>query len=140
VFMYDLLLGGPGETPETLAKTLNLMKSLSPDRVGISLGVRIYPGTPIEQMLRDGRLRPAGLKGSLGTADPVYYVSPALGPDPMAMVRDVLGKDERFFLPTGDDEQHYNYNDNVVLQKAIESGYRGAYWDILRKVAQNLPA
>lgn len=54
-----------------------------------------------------------------------------------ALLRDLIGKDERFFLPVGGDEQDYNYNDNTVLQRAIEAGHRGAYWDILRKLAND---
>jgi radical SAM superfamily enzyme YgiQ (UPF0313 family) len=43
--LFDLLLGGPGETLETLREAIHLMKETPSDRVGISLGVRIYPGT-----------------------------------------------------------------------------------------------
>jgi radical SAM superfamily enzyme YgiQ (UPF0313 family) len=46
-FMFDLLLGGPGETRETIQETMELMKKVSPDRVGISLGVRLYRGTAL---------------------------------------------------------------------------------------------
>ena len=34
-------------------------------------------------------------------------------------------------------DKNYNYNDNSVLSQAIQSGERGAYWDILRKAAAN---
>ena len=43
--MIDLLLGGPGETPQTAAETINFIKSISPDCAGASLGIRVYPGT-----------------------------------------------------------------------------------------------
>ncbi len=43
IFMYDLLLGGPGETRESLRETIETMKRLAPDRVGTALGVRNLP-------------------------------------------------------------------------------------------------
>ena len=33
----------------------------------------------------------------------------------------------------------YNYNDNPQLTAAIKQGYRGAYWDILRRVSEGIP-
>ncbi|MCK7490742.1 MAG: radical SAM protein [Comamonadaceae bacterium] len=41
-FMYDLLLGGPDETPDSLRESLDFIRGIGPDCVGISLGVRIY--------------------------------------------------------------------------------------------------
>ena len=45
--MFDLLLGGPGETPETAADTVEVVKQVAPDCVGAALGIRLYPGTAI---------------------------------------------------------------------------------------------
>jgi hypothetical protein len=133
--MYDLLLGGPGETPETAGETIELMRTLNPDRVGVSLGVRIYPGTPLERHIRQGKVNRAGVVGNIDGIEPVFFVSPELGPDPLGLVGELTGGDERFFLPAGTDVQDYNYNDNTVLQEAIDGGCRGAYWDILRRLA-----
>ena len=49
--MIDLLLGGPGETPQTAAETIEFMKRIDPDAVGAALGVRVYPGTPVAGMI-----------------------------------------------------------------------------------------
>ena len=43
--MLDLLLGGPGETPETVAETIRVFRAVGPDCVGAALGVRLYPDT-----------------------------------------------------------------------------------------------
>ena len=140
VFMFDLLLGAPGETPESVAETAAFMKRVDPDRVGLSLGVRVYPGTPLAAQLSAHGPGVPGLIGDPAGLAPAFYLSPALGPDPAKLLRDLIGPDERFFLPSGGDEQDYNYNDNAVLQRAIAEGHQGAYWDILRKVRQGLPA
>jgi radical SAM superfamily enzyme YgiQ (UPF0313 family) len=141
--MFDLLLGGPGETPETVAETIDFYRGIEPDCVGAALGVRVYGGTPMAEMLRaDGPLEycPGLLRrysGPVDLARPTFYISPALGERPAALVREHIGGDERFFEPADDrgpDEKGYNYNDNTPLVEAIAAGARGAYWDILRKL------
>jgi hypothetical protein len=117
------------------------MRRIGPDCVGVSLGVRVYDGTPIaDEVRRAGPLEtnPAlrGERSGNGNfVRPVFYLSPDLGPDPAALVRYIAGDDPRFFLPSGPDEaRDYNYNDNDVLVRAIRDGARGAYWDILRRM------
>ena len=63
--MFDLLLGAPGDTLGGIRATVDLMKRLDPTRVGISLGVRVYPGTPLaEQVIRGPLESQPGLSGS----------------------------------------------------------------------------
>ncbi|MBI2909691.1 MAG: radical SAM protein [Chloroflexi bacterium] len=142
VFMYDLLLGGPGETRDSLRQTVEAIKRLSPDRVGAALGVRVVPGTRLAALVR--RQGPVAsnpnLKGAVEGNDdffaPVFYLSSELGPDPFSYLESLIGKDERFFVGAkGEAEQNYNYNENTALVKAIREGYRGAFWDILRRMA-----
>ena len=42
--MLDLLLGGPGETPETVAQTIADIKQIDPDCAGAALGLRVRNG------------------------------------------------------------------------------------------------
>jgi radical SAM superfamily enzyme YgiQ (UPF0313 family) len=144
-FMFDLLLGGPGETRDTLRQTVEAMKRLSPDRVGASLGVRIFPGTELARMVQSqGPLgQNPDLRGAVAQNDsffaPVFYLSSALGPDPLGYLAELVGGDERFFVGARQGvDQNYNYNDNTALVDAIKSGYRGAFWDILRRLAQGV--
>jgi len=139
-FMYDLLLGGPGETRDTVRQSLEAVKKAGPDCVGLSLGVRVYGGTALAAQVRDmGSMESnkalAGAKlDNESYLRPVFYLSPGLGPDPAGFVKDLVGDDERFFLPGGPDEKRdYNYNDNERLVQALARGERGAYWDILRR-------
>ena len=140
-FMYDLLLGGPGETRETVRESLEVVKKAGPDCVGLSLGVRVYDGTPLAAQVREmgGMESNNALSGAKLDNEsylrPLFYLSPQLGPDPVSFVRDLVGDDERFFLPGGpDEERDYNYNGNDRLVQAIGRGERGAYWDILRRM------
>lgn len=45
--MGFLLLGGPGETRETVEESLAFAQSLNLDFLRITVGIRIYPGTPL---------------------------------------------------------------------------------------------
>jgi radical SAM superfamily enzyme YgiQ (UPF0313 family) len=144
VFMFDLLVGGPGETRETLRESIETMKRISPDRVGANLGVRVFPQTRLAQAVREEGPLDANpnLRGSVLGNDgfflPIYYISAALGQDAAGYLADLIGGDERFFFfgDTAGADRNYNYNDNTVLVNAIRQGYRGAFWDILRRLGQ----
>ena len=142
--MVDLLLGGPGETRETVAETIEFMKRLDPDAVGAPLGMRVYPGTAAAEIIAaEGPLEanPAIRRRYEGKVDffrPTFYISAALGERPAALVRELIAGDPRFFEPAedlgdqADPNANYNYNDNAPLVEAIAAGARGAYWHILR--------
>jgi hypothetical protein len=130
--MLDLLLGAPGETRQGIMRTVELVRRAAPERVGISLGVRVYPGTRLaEQVLTGVR---AGLVGGEDPAEPLFYLEPAIGPDVFSWLDGLIGDDRRFlFFDPSKPTQNYNYNANQRLVEAIGEGYRGAYWDILRR-------
>jgi len=142
--MIDLLLGGPGETPDTVARTIEFVKKVNPDCAGASLGIRIYPGTGmVEAVQGEGPLEsnPALRRKYDGAFDffkPTFYIAKGLGPEPARLVKDLIGGDERFFEPMEErpeaEATDHNYNDNTELTDAIRSGARGAYWDLLHQL------
>jgi len=141
VFMYDLLLGGPGETHDSLKETIEAMKRMSPHRVGASLGVRVYPKTSLARMvLQQGPVETnPNLHGERNASflAPVFYLSAELGDDASAYLEGLIGEDERFMFMAGEaSSTNYNYNANTVLVDAIRDGYRGAFWDILRRLEE----
>ena len=147
--MIDLLLGGPGETPQTAKETIDFIKQINPDCIGATLGMRVYPRTAMELYVteqsigsprecRRGNDKAIRRKytGPLNLLRPTFYISEALGEKPAELVKDLIGGDKRFFEPAGEDTADYNYNDNTPLTTAIENGSRGAYWHILNKLRQ----
>jgi hypothetical protein len=174
IFMYDLLLGSPGETRTTLKETIDLMKKIRPSRVGVALGMRIYPDTEVGRLVREvitadsqrtskevpafpegsdsrnsGFLRNmrevipnsvhGRIKGNPDLLEPIFYLSSELGDEPADYVASLIGDDEMFFFASpGETGQDYNYNENSVLVQAIRAGYRGAFWDILRRLKREL--
>lgn len=139
--MFDLLLGSPGETRETLARAIGFMRDVAPDRVGLSCGVRVYPNTPLAERVRcEGAMeRNPNLHGERADNEdflrPLFYVDARLDGDIHGIVSELVDGDERFFHANPSQlDGNYNYNDNSVLANAIRDGARGAYWDILRRV------
>lgn len=51
--MGFLLLGGPGETRESVRESLAFADSLNLDMLKITMGIRIYPGTALEKVARE---------------------------------------------------------------------------------------
>jgi radical SAM superfamily enzyme YgiQ (UPF0313 family) len=143
--MIDLLLGGPGETPETVAETIKSIKQISPDCAGASLGVRIYPGTEMADIVANegpAETNPNIRRKYGGPVDlfkPTFYISSDLGPEPARLAKQLIASNKRFFEPTPEitdsaEATDHNYNDNTELVEAIKKGARGAYWDILHQL------
>ncbi|UCD87430.1 MAG: radical SAM protein [Desulfobacterales bacterium] len=133
VVMLDLLLGSPGETQESVIATIDLMRQVAPHRVGVALGVRIYPGTELAHLVTHEALK-EGLVGGSDVSEPLFFLEPVIANMAFELLDRLIGDDERFFFfdPSRPD-RNYNYNANERLIDAILEGHRGAYWDILRK-------
>jgi radical SAM superfamily enzyme YgiQ (UPF0313 family) len=131
--MLDLLLGSPGETRESIFRTVELMRRADPDRVGVAVGVRVYPGTELADQVMRGELRKS-LVGGQDRFDPLFFLEPQVAPFVFDLLDQLIGDDKRFFFfDPSRPEKNYNYNANQRLSEAIQKGYRGAYWDILRR-------
>jgi len=74
--MGFLLLGGPGETRETVSRSLAFARSLNLDGLRVTVGIRIYPGTPLAQRaVQEGLIRPGD-----DLLQPRFYLAPGLEP------------------------------------------------------------
>jgi hypothetical protein len=131
--MLDLLLGAPGESRASLTRTVELMRQADPDCVGVSLGLRVYPGTALAAQVTSPSLH-EGLVGGQSPAEPLFFLEPAVAPFASALLDSLIGDDPRFFFfDPARPARNYNYNANQRLQDAIRAGLRGAYWHILRR-------
>jgi tryptophan 2-C-methyltransferase len=131
--MFDLLLGAPGETEESIRQTVELVKQAEPDCAGISLGVRVYPGVELARQTSSGQI--GGLIGGENPFDPLFYLEPKIAASVFGWLDTLVGNDRRFFFfDPSRPNQNYNYNANQRLVEAIQQGHRGAFWDILRKL------
>ncbi|MHC4666230.1 MAG: B12-binding domain-containing radical SAM protein [Planctomycetota bacterium] len=145
--MIDLLFGGPGETPDTIAETIEFIKQINPDCTGAPVGVRVYPGTEMAR-IAEAEGSPEEnpnihrkYDGPVDFLKPTFYISRTLGQNPARVIKDLIAGDKRFFEPMEDDDApeevvstDHNYNENIALTEAIKHGARGAYWNILRSL------
>ncbi len=100
--MLDMLLGGSGETPESVAETIALLKQID-------------------------LLRPTLYIASTLGENPARQVCELIDGDPRFFEPEEEVRDERV-----DASGDHNYNQNDALSAAIADEARGAYWDILR--------
>ncbi len=71
-----LLLGGPGETRETVEESLTFAESLHLDFLKITVGIRIYPGTPLaRRAVEEGMI-----SADDGLLFPRFHLAPGLEP------------------------------------------------------------
>ena len=71
-----LLFGGPGETRESVEESLRFAQSLGLDQLRITIGIRIYPGTPLaHRAAAEGRISPDD-----NLLRPRFYLAPGLEP------------------------------------------------------------
>jgi radical SAM superfamily enzyme YgiQ (UPF0313 family) len=145
--MIDLLFGGPGETPDTIAQTIEFIKQIDPDCTGAPVGVRVYPRTEMARIAEaegppeDNANIHRKYQGPVDFLKPTFYISRSLGPNPARLVNDLIAGDKRFFGPMEEADApeqavstDHNYNENIALAEAIRHGARGAYWNILRNL------
>lgn len=71
-----LLLGGPGETRETVDESLVFAESLRLEALRITVGIRIYPNTA----LADTALEQGVISGDEDLLHPRFYLAPGLEP------------------------------------------------------------
>jgi len=72
--MGFLLLGGPGETQDSVAESLAFADSLHLDQLKITMGIRIYPDTPLAHTARrEGVIAPGD-----NLLFPRFYLTPGV--------------------------------------------------------------
>jgi radical SAM superfamily enzyme YgiQ (UPF0313 family) len=72
-FTVDILLGGPGDTLDSVNRTCRLMDEIKPAVVGLNLGIRLYPITPFGCKVARREVETHGkLYGQLDNNDDFY--------------------------------------------------------------------
>ncbi|MFC2172594.1 B12-binding domain-containing radical SAM protein [Acidobacteriota bacterium] len=129
--MCDLLLGAPGETRTSIQRTIELMRELSPTKVGVSFGVRLYSQCSILDKVELKRDNPSlhAKVWDRSLLRPVFYQEASLGDDVREWLAGVIGGDPRFFYSA----TVHNYDGHPEIERLIQEGARGAYWDILAR-------
>jgi len=134
-YIFDLLIGGPGETEETVKATIKKVRELNIPLAGIATGIRVYPGTPLSKTIANDSIKDGLYPGMRHTFfEPFFYLSPQLGSEAPSLVNELVAGDPRFlFLASPAEQGSYNYADDEALCRLIQKGARGAYWDIISR-------
>ena len=121
-FAHYLLLGGPGESDDTLSETFDLMDRCEPTAVIVMCGIRIYPGMEIERQARDEGLLAPGES----LLEPKFYLSPAVRSSLLERVADEAARRPNWIVPG------LEINLSPRLTKRLRAlGHKGPMWELL---------
>lgn len=122
---HYLILGGPGETEETLEETFSFMDEINPRAVIAMTGIRIYPNTELEKMsISEGIIK----KGE-DILSPRFYISPLIGEDNLLMkVKSYAVNQPNWIVPSLDIR-----TSEETMAYLRKLGKQGPLWDMLKK-------
>jgi radical SAM superfamily enzyme YgiQ (UPF0313 family) len=119
---HYFLLGGPGETADTLASTLSHIDKLKKSVLFFFCGMRIYPHTALYELaVRQGRLDPYR-----DLLEPVFYESADIQRE--RIIEQVTAKAAKrinWVFGAGGDET------GELVRRMYEKGYSGPLWEFL---------
>ena len=119
---HYMLLGGPGETPLTLAETLSNIDKLTRTVVFFFCGMRIYPHTALYRLAVEQNL----ISPQDDLLEPVFYRSEAIDESTItAMVREYAGERVNWVLGAGGEETER------ILARLHRRGFTGPLWEFL---------
>ncbi|MGD9330242.1 MAG: lipid biosynthesis B12-binding/radical SAM protein [Desulfobacterales bacterium] len=119
---HYMLLGGPGDTPDTLAETLSNIDTLRRSVVFFFCGMRIYPHTALYRLAVEEQL----IAPEDDLLEPVFYRSPAMDQEVIqTLVQQHAGGRVNWVLGGGGVETE------DVLARLHERGLVGPLWELL---------
>ncbi len=127
-FAHYILFGGPGETRETVLETFALMDEVEPTAVITMTGIRIYPGTAMEQIaLRDGIIAEGDC-----LLEPVFYISPAIRNGLCDLVTEEALKRRTWIVPS------LEVNVSSAMLDALRMfPVKGPLWKLMKRLGRS---
>jgi radical SAM superfamily enzyme YgiQ (UPF0313 family) len=122
---HYILLGGPGEDDETVEESFQLMDRLDPTAVIAMLGIRIYPGTGMEQVA----LSQGVIHQNSNLIFPRFYVSPALKGRLEEIVREKALERKQWIVPG----LEINISQNL-MEGIRRFQIRGPLWELVGRM------
>jgi len=121
---HYLILGGPGETVETLQATYEFMERIRPRAVIVMLGVRIYPGTALAQRAVDEGI----IKAGESLLEPKFYIAKDVDNILLESVES-YGRTRPNWIVPG-----LELRSSEELSRTLRlMGQKGVLWDMLEK-------
>ncbi len=124
-YCHYLLFGGPGEDENTVEESFQLMDQLDPTAVIAMLGIRIYPGTEMEQISLAQGIIPQGTN----LIYPHFYISPALKGRLNEIVKEKALSRKRWIVPG----LEINITQNL-MEQIRKFRIRGPLWELVGRM------
>jgi radical SAM superfamily enzyme YgiQ (UPF0313 family) len=122
---HYLLFGGPGEDEDTIEESFQLMDQLDSTAVIAMLGIRIYPGTEMEQISLSQGIIPQGAN----LIYPHFYISPTLKGGLSEMITEKALARKRWIVPG----LEINITQNLIEQ-IRKFRVRGPLWELVARM------
>jgi len=122
---HYLLFGGPGENERTIEESFQLMDQLDPTAVIAMLGIRIYPGTELEQF----SLSQGIVQKDTNLIYPHFYISPALEGKLEDVIREKALKRKQWIVPG----LEINITQNL-MEQIRKFKVRGPLWELVGRM------
>jgi hypothetical protein len=122
-FCHSLLLGGPGETMESVQQTLETIMGMLPTAIICMVGIRIFPRTRLSVIARkEGMIAP-----DEDFLQPLFYLSPAIKDDILPFIEKFSKQNPNWIFPG------LNINMTLGLQKKLRRfGIKGPLWEYMK--------
>lgn len=122
---HYLLFGGPGEDEETIGESFQLMDQLDPTAIIVMLGIRIYPGTELEQI----SLSKGVIEKNTNLIYPSFYISPALEGRLEEIVQEKALERKQWIVPG----LEINITQNL-MEQIRRFKIRGPLWELVGRM------
>ncbi len=121
-FCISLLLGGPGESMETVRHTFAAVRYMAPTAVICMVGIRIYPNTRLQITAEQEGV----IRTDTSFLEPLFYLSPGIQDTIMPFLKGFAAENPTWIFPG----LQININEN--LQKKLRKfGIRGPLWEYM---------
>ena len=122
-FCHSLLLGGPGETMETVHQTFDAVLGMSPTATICMIGIRVFPKTRLSVIAVEEKI--IGSKHDF--LKPVFYLSQAIENEILPFVKKFSKGNPTWIFPG------LNINIDTELQKKLRRfGIKGPLWEYMK--------
>ncbi len=122
---HYLLFGGPGEDEETIEESFRLMDQLDPTAAIAMLGIRIYPGTELEQISLSQKV----IEPDSNLIYPYFYIAPTLGDRLRDIIQEKALARKRWIVPG----LEINITKNLIEQ-IRKFRIRGPLWELVGRM------
>jgi len=123
-FCHSLIIGGPGETMESVRSTFQAIDDMAPTAAICMIGIRMFPGTRLAAIALD-----EGVIGNdVDFLEPVFYLSSAIE-DEILSFAETFAKDHPTWIFPG-----MNINMTTDLQHKLRRfGSKGPLWEYMKR-------